>query len=227
MLMETLPSVTGIEHYGDRVDSIQCAHVSHHSLVQKTQLILIIIFLLNLSSSTYCLSHAKKASILYIPARCSEGHCHRCIPVIVFVAVSAALLSTAIATSITAVFPTLSWSTSFHKSCLCSLVATCRNWIKPRHSGVNHDVWMVHVPLDGPNGGCHWQCECNDISVNDVIILEIPWFVSGAIGNTLPYGSQIFIPTWNPISSPKQRHPITICDINDGQQHHIIHLGAT
>jgi hypothetical protein len=55
--METLPSVTGIGHYGDRVDSTRCLHVSHHSLVQTTHLILIVIFLSNLSSSTYYLSH--------------------------------------------------------------------------------------------------------------------------------------------------------------------------
>ena len=55
--METLPSVTGIGHYGDRVDSTRCLHVSHHSLVQTTHLILIVIFLSNLSSSTYNLSH--------------------------------------------------------------------------------------------------------------------------------------------------------------------------
>ena len=36
--METLPSVTGIGHYGDCVDSTHCAHVSHHSLDQKTHL---------------------------------------------------------------------------------------------------------------------------------------------------------------------------------------------
>jgi hypothetical protein len=36
---DPLPSVTGIGHYGDRVEnSTQCAHVSHHSLVQKTHL---------------------------------------------------------------------------------------------------------------------------------------------------------------------------------------------
>ena len=51
--METLPSVTGIGHYGDRVDSTRWANVSHHSLVQKTHLLLIIIFLSNLLSSPY------------------------------------------------------------------------------------------------------------------------------------------------------------------------------
>ena len=66
--METLP-LTGIEHYGDRVDSTQCACISHHSLVQKTHLIPIIIFLSNLSSPTYYLSSTKKASTLHIPAR--------------------------------------------------------------------------------------------------------------------------------------------------------------
>ena len=66
--METLP-LTGIEHYGDRVDSTQCACISHHSLVQKTHLIPIIIFLSNLSSPTYYLSSTKKASTLHNPAR--------------------------------------------------------------------------------------------------------------------------------------------------------------
>ena len=34
--LDPLPSVTGIGHYGDCVDdSTRCAHVSHHSLVQK------------------------------------------------------------------------------------------------------------------------------------------------------------------------------------------------
>ena len=74
-LMETLPSVTGIGHYGNDVDSTQCAHVSHQSLVQKTHLLLILIFLSNLSSSTYDLSHADKASIFHIPVRRSG---HRC-----------------------------------------------------------------------------------------------------------------------------------------------------
>ncbi len=73
--METLPSVTGIGHYRDHVDSTQCAHVSHQSLVQKTHLILILNFILNLSSSKYDLSHAEKSSIFHIPARRSG---HRC-----------------------------------------------------------------------------------------------------------------------------------------------------
>ena len=71
-LMEMLPSVTGIEHYGDHVDSTRC---SHQSFDQKTHLILILIFLSNLSSSKYDLSHAKKASIFHIPARCSGHQC--------------------------------------------------------------------------------------------------------------------------------------------------------
>jgi hypothetical protein len=76
-LMETLPSVTGIGHYGDHVDSTRCAHVSHQSLVQKTHLIIILIFLSNLSSSKYDLSHAKKASFFHIPARRSGHRCPR------------------------------------------------------------------------------------------------------------------------------------------------------
>ena len=69
--METLPSVTGIEHYMDPVDSTstRCACISHHSLVQKTHLILFIIFLSNLSSPTCYLSSTKKTSTLHIPAR--------------------------------------------------------------------------------------------------------------------------------------------------------------
>jgi hypothetical protein len=49
-----------------------------------------------------------------------------------------------------------------------------------------------HVPLDGPNGGR--QSEYDDINVNDVVISEIPWFVSGAAGQTLPDSSLILIP---------------------------------
>jgi hypothetical protein len=68
------PSVTGIGHYGDCVDSTtQCAHVSHHSLVQKTHLILIIIFLLNLCHLfTIFLTLRKLVSLHPSPKR--SGH---------------------------------------------------------------------------------------------------------------------------------------------------------
>jgi len=36
---------------------------------------------------------------------------------------------------------------------LCSLAANWRNWTKPRHSGIAHDVYMERVPLDMRNGG--------------------------------------------------------------------------
>ena len=48
-----------------------------------------------------------------------------------------------------------------------------RNWTKPRHSGVAHDIWMERVPLDVPYGG-QW-CEYDDINVHDVVMSEIPW----------------------------------------------------
>jgi hypothetical protein len=50
---------------------------------------------------------------------------------------------------------------------------------------------MERVPLDGPNGGR--QCEYDDINVSDVVMLEIPWLVSGVVGSTLSYGSLILI----------------------------------
>jgi hypothetical protein len=40
--------------------------------------------------------------------------------------------------------------------------------------------------LDVPNGG--GQCEYNDINVHDVVVPEIPWFVSGVAGSTVFYG---------------------------------------
>jgi len=49
-----------------------------------------------------------------------------------------------------------------------------------------------HVTLDGPSGGR--QFEYDDKYVNDVVVLEIPWFVSGSAGQTLPYSSLILIP---------------------------------
>jgi len=55
--METHPSVTGIEHYGIVYTPTQCAHVSHHSLEQKTDLIQIIIFLSNLYHLFTIFSH--------------------------------------------------------------------------------------------------------------------------------------------------------------------------
>ncbi len=55
-------------------------------------------------------------------------------------------------------------------------------FVEPRQIDVNHDVWMERMPLDGPNGG-HW-CEYNDINVYDVVMSEIPWFVSGEVGST-------------------------------------------
>lgn len=67
-----------------------------------------------------------------------------------------------------------------------------------------------HVPLDGPSGGR--QFEYDDIYVNDVVMSEIPWFVSGSAGQSLPYFSLILIPMWNPFSLPKQHPPTTICD---------------
>ena len=41
---------------------------------------------------------------------------------------------------------------------------------------------MERMPLDGPNRG-HW-CEYNDTNVYDVVMSEIPWFVSGEVGST-------------------------------------------
>ena len=49
-----------------------------------------------------------------------------------------------------------------------------------------------HVPLDGPSGGR--QFEYDDIYVNDVVMSEISWFVSGSAGQSLPYSSLILIP---------------------------------
>jgi hypothetical protein len=38
------------------------------------------------------------------------------------------------------------------------------------------------------------QCEYDVINVDDVLTLDIPWFVSGGVGSTLPYGSLLLIP---------------------------------
>jgi hypothetical protein len=47
---------------------------------------------------------------------------------------------------------------------------------------------MEHVSLDGPKGGR--QCEYDGINVNDVdvVMVEMPWFVSGSgvVRKTLP-----------------------------------------
>jgi hypothetical protein len=99
------------------------------------------------------------------------------------------------------------------------MAANWSNWIKPQHIGIyQHDVcvcpWMM-----GQTGA--------DGSVDDVVMSEIPWFVSGAVGSTLPYGTQKLIPTYNLFSLPKQHPPITICDMDNGQQHYIIHQGAS
>jgi hypothetical protein len=55
-------------------------------------------------------------------------------------------------------------------------------------------LWcMERVPLDVPNGGR--RSEYNDINDHDVIMSEIPWLWAVVDGSTLPYGSQILIPT--------------------------------
>ena len=81
------------------------------------------------------------------------------------------------------------------------MAANWRNWTKPRHSGVAHDIWMEHGPLDVPYGG--GQCEYDNINVNDVIMLEIPWLWAVVDGSTLPGGRIILNPTFNPFSLPK------------------------
>jgi hypothetical protein len=51
------------------------------------------------------------------------------------------------------------------------------NWTKPRHIGIDHDVWMERVPLDGPKRGpmaLIWRPH-----VNDAVVFVIPWFVRG------------------------------------------------
>jgi len=69
-LMETLPLVIGIRHYGDHVDSTRCTNVSPHSLVQKKHLIIIIIFLSNLYHLlTICLKSRKLVSLHPSPKR--------------------------------------------------------------------------------------------------------------------------------------------------------------
>ena len=40
--------------------------------------------------------------------------------------------------------------------------------------------------MDVPNGG--GQCAYNNINVFDVVMPEIPWFVSGVAGSTIFYG---------------------------------------
>jgi hypothetical protein len=76
---------------------------------------------------------------------------------------------------------------------LCSFAANWRNWTKPRHSGVAHDVYMEQVPLDMQNRG--QQCEYNDINDNDVVMSVIPWLCTVVDGSTLPHGSLILNPT--------------------------------
>ena len=71
-------------------------------------------------------------------------------------------------------------------------MANQRNWIEPRHSGVAHDVYMEHVPLDVPNGG--QRCEYYDINAHVVVMLEIPWLHTVVDGSTLPHGSLILNP---------------------------------
>ncbi len=66
------------------------------------------------------------------------------------------------------------------------MAANRRSWIKPRHSNVNHDVWMECVPLDLLNGGR--LCKYDDINVHDVIMLEIPWLCAVVVGSTALYG---------------------------------------
>ncbi len=82
---------------------------------------------------------------------------------------------------------------------------------------------MECMPLDVLNRG--QQCEYNGINVHDVIMLEISWLCMVVDGSTLPCGSFILSPTLNPFLSPKQHPTTTICDINNGQQHCIIHQG--
>ena len=76
---------------------------------------------------------------------------------------------------------------------LCSLAANRKNWTKPRHIGVAHDVYMERVPLDMRNGGR--RCEYNDINDHDVVMSEIPWLCAVVDGSTSPYGSLILNPT--------------------------------
>jgi hypothetical protein len=79
------------------------------------------------------------------------------VPIIVAITSDAALSLTAIATSVITVLPTLSSSTSFCKPYLCSFAVNWRNRIKPRHSDVDHDVWLERLPLDVQIRG--QQCE--------------------------------------------------------------------
>ena len=51
---------------------------------------------------------------------------------------------------------------------------------------------MERVPLNLPNGGR--QRECDTINVNDFVMLEIPWLITGAVGSTLPYSGLRLIP---------------------------------
>ncbi len=60
---------------------------------------------------------------------------------------------------------------------------------------------MEHVPLDVPNGG--QRCEYYDINAHVVVMLEIPWLHTVVDGSTLPHGSLILNPMWNPFSLPK------------------------
>ena len=82
---------------------------------------------------------------------------------------------------------------------------------------------MERVPLDVPNGGR--QCAYNNINVFDVVVPEIPWFVSGVAGSTNSTVSSINSYVKSFLIAEK--HPTTnFFDIDDGEKNAVMDLGA-
>jgi hypothetical protein len=70
---------------------------------------------------------------------------------------------------------------------LCSLMANRRNWTKPSHSNVAHDVRLERAPSAVTNRD--QEPEHDDIKVHDVVMSKIPWFVWCVDGTTIFYGT--------------------------------------
>jgi hypothetical protein len=106
----------------------------------------------------------------------------------------------AIMTSVVAVAPASSSSTSFRLPFLRSLAANCRYWTKTRHSGIGHDI----------DGARAIGCAKRGLMVS-IRRHQCPW--CSHVGNTmvvggwgwkyLAYGSLRLNPMRNPFLSPK------------------------